>query len=335
MKFLARLLAVLWCAAICSAHAASLDAHRLGVLFNLDDANSREIAAYYAEQRGIPRDHVIGIHLPIADSMPPGDFVRLRQQIIDELPGVIQSLVLVWSRPYSVGCMSITSAFAAGYRPGFCEPGCGLTEVNPLFNTDGWLPADTVGWLPSMLLPSNDPALARELIARGLAAEHGTTHGILYLVNTQDSARNVRSQTYTAVEARVAGRLKTMQLTTPVRETVISAIGYFTGVSRVGEIDRISFLPGAVADHLTSTAGVLFGTDQMPALSWLKQGATASYGTVSEPCNRLQKFPDIAVLWDHYLRGETVLEAYWKSVQMPGQGLFIGEPLSRPFGHHP
>jgi hypothetical protein len=33
----------------------------------------------------------------------------------------------------------------------------------------------------------------------------------------------------------------------------------------------------------------------------------------------------------HYLQGETLIEAYWKSVQMPGQGLFIGEPLARPF----
>jgi len=32
------------------------------------------------------------------------------------------------------------------------------------------------------------------------------------------------------------------------------------------------------------------------------------------------------------LDGDTVLEAYWKSVEMPGQGLFIGEPLARPFG---
>jgi hypothetical protein len=64
----------------------------------------------------------------------------------------------------------------------------------------------------------------------------------------------------------------------------------------------------------------------------LDAGATASYGSVSEPCNHLEKFPDIAVLMRHYLGGETVLEAYWKSVKMPGQGLFIGEPLARPYG---
>jgi uncharacterized protein (TIGR03790 family) len=72
----------------------------------------------------------------------------------------------------------------------------------------------------------------------------------------------------------------------------------------------------------------------MSAISWLKQGATASYGSVSEPCSFPEKFPDVRVLFEHYLHGETALEAYWKSVAMPGQGLFIGEPLARPYATH-
>jgi len=33
-----------------------------------------------------------------------------------------------------------------------------------------------------------------------------------------------------------------------------------------------------------------------------------------------------------YVRGESLIEAYWKSVRWPGQGLFLGEPLARPWG---
>jgi len=70
--------------------------------------------------------------------------------------------------------------------------------------------------------------------------------------------------------------------------------------------------------------------------SHAQTGATATYGTVSEPCNFVEKFPNPLVLFEHYTHGETALESYWKSVQMPGQGLFIGEPLSRPYGaRHP
>jgi hypothetical protein len=91
------------------------------------------------------------------------------------------------------------------------------------------------------------------------------------------------------------------------------------------------FLPGAVADHLTSFGGMLTDSTQMSSLRCIQAGATGSYGTVVEPCPFPYKFPDVEVLPRRYLDGETLLEAYWNSVAMPGQGLFIGEPLAAPF----
>jgi hypothetical protein len=64
----------------------------------------------------------------------------------------------------------------------------------------------------------------------------------------------------------------------------------------------------------------------------LDVGATGSYGTVSEPCAYAQKFPHPGVFLVHYLDGETLIEAYWKSVAWPVEGVFVGEPLARPFG---
>jgi len=133
----------------------------------------------------------------------------------------------------------------------------------------------------------------------------------------------------------LASRLRIVELSLPVTREIPDAIAYFTGAAKVEELARIRFRPGAVADHLTSIGGVLSGGTQMSALAWLKQGATGSYGTVSEPCNLLGKFPSSAVFLEHYLRGDTLLEAYWKSVAMPGQGLFIGEPLARPYVAQP
>jgi uncharacterized protein (TIGR03790 family) len=91
-------------------------------------------------------------------------------------------------------------------------------------------------------------------------------------------------------------------------------------------------LPGALADHLTSFGGDLTGKGQMSALRWLDAGATASYGTVSEPCNYWQKFPNPTVLLKWYVNGATAIEAYWKSVAWPAQGVFVGEPLAAPYG---
>ena len=319
----------------CHAQAEGLNADRLGVLFNLDDAASRQVALYYAEQRAIPRENVIGIHLPDSKVMTPEVFSPIRTRVLDQLPAAVQSLALVWSRPYAVGCMSITSAFAAGYRAAFCQAGCVATPPNPLFNGDGWLPADTVGWWPAMLLPSADPALARALIERGKAADFSAPPGTLYLVRTADAARNVRAATYPDVALKLAHRLRIEQTSTPMERDTPDVLGYFTGAREVAELPLIHFRAGALADHLTSTGGVLEGGNQMSALSWIAQGATASYGSVSEPCNILEKFPNVSVLFEHYTHGETALEAYWKSVAMPGQGLFIGEPLARPYAAGP
>jgi uncharacterized protein (TIGR03790 family) len=231
--------------------------------------------------------------------------------------------------------MSITTAFAAGYQPGFCEPGCGRTTISPLFDTQGWLPADTTGWLPAMLLPSQDETLARAVISRGVQADAAQPPGTVYLVRTQDAPRNVRAAGYADAEVLVGSRVRVREETTPIGGPLTDAIGYFTGVERVAELHQITFRPGAAADHLTSTGGMLEGSTQMSAVEWLRQGATASYGSVTEPCNHLGKFPSPAIFLDHYLRGDSLLEAYWKSVAMPGQGLFIGEPLARPYTAHP
>ena len=107
----------------------------------------------------------------------------------------------------------------------------------------------------------------------------------------------------------------------------------FTGVARVASMAGNRFVDGAIADHLTSFGGVLLpGGGQTTALEWLEAGATGSYGTSSEPCNYRAKFPEVGVVMAHYLGGETLVEAYWKSVLMPGQGVFVGDPLARPFG---
>ena len=324
----------LWAGGICRG-AEGLTAARLGVVYDLDDRASTEIAQVYVQLRAIPRANLIGVHVPHRPLLTPAEFAPLREQVLDRLPSSVQSLLLVWSRPHAVGCMSVTTAFAAGYRAGFCEPGCGATLPSPLYDSEGWLPADTIAWWPAMLLPSDDTALARAVIHRGMQAGAPGPPAVAYLVNTQDKARNVRAARYPELLAAAPVGLVVRQLVTPVQTQVPDAIAYFTGAAQVAEIARLHFRPGAVADHLTSTGGILYGGSQMPALAWLRQGATASYGTVSEPCNRPAKFPDPGVLLRHYARGETLLEAYWKSVAMPGQGLFIGEPLARPFAVHP
>jgi len=69
----------------------------------------------------------------------------------------------------------------------------------------------------------------------------------------------------------------------------------------------------------------------MSSLRRLEAGATGSYGTVVEPCNFPQKLPIPGVVIQQYLRGEALIEFYWKSVAWPREGIFIGEPLASPY----
>ena len=85
---------------------------------------------------------------------------------------------------------------------------------------------------------------------------------------------------------------------------------FFTGAKSVPYLNRLEFLPGALADHLTSDGGILIGGSQMSIFGWIEAGATGSFGAVTEPCNFLQKFPDPVLAMMYYLNGETLIEAY-------------------------
>ena len=78
---------------------------------------------------------------------------------------------------------------------------------------------------------------------------------------------------------------------------------YETGLTWVPDLSALQWVNGALADHLTSYGGVLDGSaGQMTVLDWIASGATASVGTVSEPCALVQKFPHPQVLLLNYLQ---------------------------------
>ena len=173
---------------------------------------------------------------------------------------------------------------------------------------------------------------AKELIDRGVESDGMFPAGTAYLLSTSDSARNVRNASYLAVEKLFGPRMRVRRLEQDALTDKTDVLFYFTGKANVEGLETLHFMPGAIADHLTSAGGALTAdSGQMSALRWLEAGASGSYGTVAEPCAFGQKFPHPVIAIGRYLQGETLLEAYWKGVAMPGQGIFIGEPLASPF----
>ena len=309
-----------------------LSAAQLGVIVNDDDPDSVAIAAYYLDKRGIPADNLIHVRFkPGRAALTRDEFAKLKRRVDQATPKGVQAFALTWAQPYRVDCMSITSAFAFGFDPAFCASGCKPTRPSPYFNSSVALPYATYKIRPAMSLAATSVAEAKKLIDRGVASDHSNPAATAYLVSTGDTARNVRAASYDATRTLMQPVIPTEIVRAEALEKKPDVMFYFTGRTHVDALASNTFLPGAVADHLTSAGGDLFGTFQMSVLRWLEAGATGSYGAVVEPCNFPTKFPVPGLVMAHYLQGETLIEAYWKSVQMPGQGIFVGEPLARPF----
>jgi uncharacterized protein (TIGR03790 family) len=310
----------------------SIEAATLAVVINDADPLSRRIGAYYAQQRHIPVKNLIHVSFKTGKStMTRGAFEQVMKTVNARVPPSVQAYVLAWTRPYRVGCMSVTTAFAAGYDEAFCAKGCKATRPSPYFDTDSRRPYEDFGWRPAMLLAGTDFDDVKALIDRGVAADGTRPRGTGYLVSTNDAARNVRSRFYPGIFKTQSDRFSFELISSNTLRYRNNIMFYFTGLARVNGIDTDRFLPGAIADHLTSAGGQLTDSRQMSSLRWLEAGATGSYGTVVEPCAFTQKFPRPDIVIDRYLDGDTLLEAYWKSVAWPGQGVFIGEPLAAPF----
>jgi uncharacterized protein (TIGR03790 family) len=315
-----------------AAHAARIDPTTIAVIVNAADPLSLSVGEYYARRRHIPASNVIRVSFATgAAEMSVQEFLRVKTQIDAAIPRNVQAYALTWTAPYRVGCMSITSAFAFGFDRSYCADSCTPTRFSPYFDSPSLAPAFDLHMRPAMMLAGRGLPEIKALIDRGIASDGASPRGTAYLLLTTDKARATRVLMYPAAESSGDSPIHIEILKQDVLEHRSDVMFYFTGLASVAGLDTLRFLPGAVADHLTSFGGMLTDSRQMSALKWLEAGATGSYGTVVEPCNFPQKFSDPAVVIAHYLRGETLIEAYWKSVAWPGQGVFVGEPLAAPF----
>ena len=92
-----------------------------------------------------------------------------------------------------------------------------------------------------------------------------------------------------------------------------------------------TIVPGAICEHLTSLGGQLWpGAGQTHLTAWLRAGAAGSSGTVDEPLALQAKFPS-PFIHIHYVRGLTLVEAFYRAVAAPYQLLIVGDPLCAPW----
>lgn len=318
-----------------------LTARQLGLVINTADPYSVAVGNYYVKARKLQPDQVLRIALPVKAELTLPEFETLTRRIAGFFGERTQALALAWKQPYAVGCNSITGALALGYDPQLCQNTCGRSKASPYFNSASSYPYTELGMRPSMLLAAGDVAAAKKLIDRGLSADGSLAARVeplprAHFVATSDTIRSQREFLFPpSGEVGALGVDVKLDHTEALKDADKVLI-YLTGRTKVDNLDKVSFLPGALADHLTSFGGKLTEpAGQMSVLSWIDAGATASYGAVSEPCAHLEKFPHPQALLLYYAQGSTAIEAYWKSVAWPQQGVFIGEPLAAPFSQAP
>ena len=306
---------------------------QLALVVNDAEPNSVAVAADYRKARGIPAANVIHVHIPgKPQRLDAAAFSALKERIDSQLPPGIEAVLMVWTAPYAVECNAITAAYSTGFDAGQCSNTCAASRPSAYFNATSVQPLADFRMRLSMLLPTDSVAQAKALIDRGVASGFRVPNATAYYLVTSQAARNSRAELFPRDGQIAAKKIRTRTLHSDALDGVSDIMVYQTGMAKVDKLDSVKFLPGALADHLTSFGGDLYGTSQMSSLRWLEAGATASYGSVSEPCNHWQKFPHPSVLLKHYLSGSTAIEAYWRSVAWPTQGLFIGEPLAAPYG---
>lgn len=312
----------------------ALTANDIAVIVNDSDPLSVRIAAYYQQKRAIPAANIIHIRFnPQVAVLARSEFAELKTRVEQQTPKPVQAFVLTWLLPFRVECMSITTAFAMGFDPAFCADGCQPTRSNPYFGSFSSKPYTDFNIRPTMTLAAKTFAEAKDLIDRGVSADYSHPQGSAYLLKTSDVARSSRAVGFAQIAQKFEGIWPVNYIEADSIRDKHDVLFYFTGMAQVADLRTNRFLPGAIADHLTSSGGVLSGSEQMSLLAWLEAGATASYGAVIEPCNFPAKFPHPEIVLHFYLRGASLLEAYWKSVAQPGQGIFVGEPLAKPFAY--
>ena len=332
------------------------------VVVNQNSTNSVQLGNYYCERRAVPPQNLLRINWSGGNTA--WNRANFETNLFNPLVSMLSSrgltnqvdyVVLSMDIPYQVtasnGKNSTTAALFYGFKTDDCTNDCpaGISGCNlPVASSNAYagsegifrqtppIAAGSNSWLVTMLTSSN-LAQAEAIIDRGAASDGTFPTQTVWLAKTSDLARNVRYWEFdnTIFDARVMGGFSVLRtnLSGPAY-SLTNLLGLEIGNQQFSVLSN-AFVPGAMADNLTSYGGVLYeNTGQTTLLAFLNAGACGSYGTVTEPCNYLQKFPSPRDYFYQY-RGFSLAECYYMSLANPYQGLIVGEPLAEPFARPP
>jgi uncharacterized protein (TIGR03790 family) len=323
------------------------------VVVNQNSTNSVQLGNDYCEQRGVPPQNMMRMTGWTNGAIEWGQTnceTLLRNPLLVMLAsrGLTNQaayVLLSVDIPYTTGDNgsnnSTTSVLFYGYKTNTGPVGdCFLPDAssNSYAFSELAFPeappntAPTNSFLAMMLTASNLDT-ADLILSRAVASDSTFPTQAVYLAKTSDPLRSVRYIEFdnAIFEARIRGD-NSLIYTNTDSTTSTNLLGMMGGLGNL-TLPTNAYVGGAMADTLTSFGGYLFAyMGQVRVLAFLNAGATGTYGTVAEPCNYTQKFPD-ALVYFYQDRGFSMAEACYQSVLNPFQGILVGEPLAAPFAH--
>jgi hypothetical protein len=341
----------------------ALGPHEVLLIVNARSASSVALAETYAALRGIPDANLVHVDVPPelvkADAMSPRQFTT---HIWDPANGVarergIDGHILAWvySSDFPVRITTKPALSLTGLTfvrnqlpdPKIVESG---TYASPLFGgPEGerrrphqpqtldtfaeWLGREMP--LPAMMLGytqgkhGNTTEEVRACLQRGAASDGTAPTGGIWYVQSDD----VRSVCRAWQQAPAVALLETLGVHAQVVREPVPALRDVLGMqvgAAVVKPDRHTYVSGAMAEHLTSVGADFNQNYQTTITAWIRAGATATAGTVTEPYALWPKFPN-AHFFYNYASGCTMIESFAQAVRCPLQLLLLGEPLAAPF----
>jgi uncharacterized protein (TIGR03790 family) len=325
----------------------------VAIVINQNSSNSIQLGNYYRELRQVPPQNVLRINWPGSNVLWTQTefnntlFTPLSAMLASrQLTNQIDYIVLSMDIPYRVttagnGENSTTSALFYGFKPdsrdiNTCPLAFGSTSAyagsEGIFRSTPPINATSNSFLVTMITSSN-LALAKQIVNQGVLGDATFPTQTVYLAKSPDIYRNIRYLTFdnALFNTRLRGNYSMLRTNFYSPGYFPNMLGYENGTYAFS-IDPNAFVPGAMADQLTSFGGQVFQDNggQTTSLSFLQAGAAGSFGTVIEPCAYLEKFPDPQNYF-YQARGFSLAECYYQSLTNPYQGLVVGEPLSAPF----
>lgn len=339
------------------------------VLFNPHFPGSAELAAYYAQKRGLPASRVVGLPCPNRDDLSRAEFEALLWRPLQRLfeqnrwwpdparPGPpVRVLALMRGVPFRVQRAmdpkeagqedetSVDSELTLLSLPQLALPGF---VKNPYFESRERF--DRLTSTPRLLLVGRldgpDDATVRQMIDDALHAE---TQGLCgrsvidlglrdghYAMGEDWLRESARSHRQAGIPVFADRQAEVIPAGFPLPDTILY-FGWYRDHASGGIVDPgFRFARGAVACHLHSFSAAHL---RDPGKYWLapllKSGAAAVLGNVWEPY--LPLTCHLNLFNQRLLEGFTLAEAAWAATPvLSWMQVVVGDPLYRPFALAP